>query len=256
MNTRTAGVALVLSAACPAAVAQVGFSGTFEALANSVRETRTIATADGNDSAQATAISGNATADVDVSAVVGGSLSTLTIVHNLDSGPTPVSGAASSGAIEFVVPEGTHFELTGLLEQQSTDPAGGGSVRIRNEDTFATWFQAGPNFDLPNRPIDFSAILSGGVLDAGTYELTWFHAANNTINTGVRTVATGDFALTITPPGCVADFDGNGLLNFFDVSMFITAFVAMNPDADIDGNGLWNFFDVSMYIDLYLAGCP
>ncbi|MFK7885101.1 MAG: GC-type dockerin domain-anchored protein [Phycisphaerales bacterium] len=55
---------------------------------------------------------------------------------------------------------------------------------------------------------------------------------------------------------CAADFNGDGLLNFFDISRFIDAFTNMEPAADFDANGLWNFFDVSAYIAAFNAGCP
>ena len=55
---------------------------------------------------------------------------------------------------------------------------------------------------------------------------------------------------------CPADLNGDGVLNFFDVSAFLSAFNAMNPIADFDGNGLFNFFDVSAFLSAYNAGCP
>ncbi|MCC5823491.1 MAG: hypothetical protein LAT64_05650 [Phycisphaerales bacterium] len=55
---------------------------------------------------------------------------------------------------------------------------------------------------------------------------------------------------------CIADFNNDGQVNFFDVSAFITAFNNQDPAADINGDGLWNFFDVSAYITLFNAGCP
>jgi len=238
--------------------AQIDFVGSIEAIAQSTTEEHMIDTASGDHTAHGTAIWNDTFADVRAFAKFGDSFSALTVGHDLESGPTPVAGAASVGSIRFKVPEGTHFELTGLLEQMSTDPAGGGSVTIRNEDTFVTWFTAGPNFALPNRPIDFSATLSEGPLDAGSYKLTWFHAANNTINTGVETIATADFTLTLTPPPpiCVADLNGDGVLNFFDVSMFLTAFLAMDPIADLNGDSAFNFFDVSAFLTAFAAGCP
>ncbi len=58
------------------------------------------------------------------------------------------------------------------------------------------------------------------------------------------------------PPSCPQDIDGNGLLNFFDISSFLSLYNAQNPLADWDGNGLFNFFDISSYLASYNAGCP
>ena len=55
---------------------------------------------------------------------------------------------------------------------------------------------------------------------------------------------------------CVPDLTGDGELNFFDISAFLTAFNAMDPIADINGDTQFNFFDVSMYLQLFLNGCP
>lgn len=58
------------------------------------------------------------------------------------------------------------------------------------------------------------------------------------------------------PPLCPADINGDGTLNFFDVSAFLTAFQSQNPIADINGDGLFNFFDVSAFLTAFNAGCP
>ncbi len=66
------------------------------------------------------------------------------------------------------------------------------------------------------------------------------------------------YALVITVTGsvCVADFNGDGVLNFFDVSAFLTDFNAGLNSADLNNDGLLNFFDVSAFLTAYTAGCP
>jgi FG-GAP-like repeat len=53
----------------------------------------------------------------------------------------------------------------------------------------------------------------------------------------------------IAPP-CPADLNGDGVLNFFDVSIFI------NTQFDFNGDGAFNFFDVSAFVAAMSAGCP
>ena len=60
----------------------------------------------------------------------------------------------------------------------------------------------------------------------------------------------------IVVPLCPADLTGDGILNFFDVSAFLSAYNAQQPAADFTGDGLYNFFDVSAYLGAYNAGCP
>ena len=70
--------------------------------------------------------------------------------------------------------------------------------------------------------------------------------------------ANADILACLAPPGpgCLADLNGDGMLNFFDVSAFLSAFNAMNPIADFTGDGQLNFFDVSTFLSAFNAGCP
>lgn len=72
------------------------------------------------------------------------------------------------------------------------------------------------------------------------------------------------FAGDTPPPPCRADLfpvaQGDGVLNFFDLSTFLGYFNTQNPIADFfpvaAGDGLFNFFDLSTYIAEFNAGCP
>lgn len=62
-----------------------------------------------------------------------------------------------------------------------------------------------------------------------------------------------------TAAACTADLNGDSLINFFDLSLFIQWFNAADPRADVfpaGGDGVFNFFDVSAYLALFNAGCP
>jgi len=63
----------------------------------------------------------------------------------------------------------------------------------------------------------------------------WFHAA---------------------PPACPADLTGDGLLDFFDLQIFLNAYAAGDLTADWNGDELIDFFDVSSYLATFAAGCP
>jgi hypothetical protein len=52
---------------------------------------------------------------------------------------------------------------------------------------------------------------------------------------------------------CPADLNGDGVLNFFDVSQFLGEFAA---GGDYNGDGVTNFFDVSAFLGDFNAGCP
>jgi hypothetical protein len=72
--------------------------------------------------------------------------------------------------------------------------------------------------------------------------------------------ATGESALVALIPQagtCDADVNGDGSLNFFDVSGFLDLYNTGDPAADLSAPfGELNFFDVSAYLAAYNAGCP
>ena len=55
---------------------------------------------------------------------------------------------------------------------------------------------------------------------------------------------------------CPADLNGDGAINFFDVSAFLVGYQGQSDAADWNGDGLWNFFDVSGFLKDYQGGCP
>jgi FG-GAP-like repeat len=57
-------------------------------------------------------------------------------------------------------------------------------------------------------------------------------------------------------PSCAPDLNGDGDLNFFDVSAFLNAFGKEDPSADFEADGQFNFFDVSVFLQLFSQGCP
>jgi hypothetical protein len=68
-----------------------------------------------------------------------------------------------------------------------------------------------------------------------------------------------DVSLVIeaTPATCQADWNSDGLTNFFDLVDYIADYNARTPGADLaPPAGAWNFFDVSAFLGIYNAGCP
>lgn len=55
---------------------------------------------------------------------------------------------------------------------------------------------------------------------------------------------------------CPADLDGDLTHTMADVQFFIFAYQFGAPDADFDSNGVLNFFDIVAFLDTYIAGCP
>jgi len=55
---------------------------------------------------------------------------------------------------------------------------------------------------------------------------------------------------------CPTDYNGDGTLNFFDISSFLNLFAAMDQSADYNKDGVFNFFDISAFLGDFNAGCP
>jgi len=55
--------------------------------------------------------------------------------------------------------------------------------------------------------------------------------------------------------GCIADFDGNGSLDIFDLLEFQNAFALGDLAADLDGDGELTLFDFLEFQNLFAAGC-
>ncbi|MGJ8635959.1 MAG: matrixin family metalloprotease [Phycisphaerales bacterium] len=55
---------------------------------------------------------------------------------------------------------------------------------------------------------------------------------------------------------CQPDLNGDGALDFFDISAFLTAFGNGEAVADFNDDGELDFFDVSAFLAAYSAGCP
>jgi hypothetical protein len=55
---------------------------------------------------------------------------------------------------------------------------------------------------------------------------------------------------------CGPDLNLDGLLDFFDVQFFLSAFAAGEPAGDFNEDGLFDFFDVLAFLDAFSTGCP
>lgn len=64
-----------------------------------------------------------------------------------------------------------------------------------------------------------------------------------------------NFSISVIDP-CPVDLTGDGLVDFFDVSAFLTAYASMDPVADFNDDGSFNYFDVSAFLTDYAVGCP
>ncbi len=94
---------------------------------------------------------------------------------------------------------------------------------------------------------------------AGGFSFGGFACEGDPLPDGPGYVPFATFAQSLYGPSdggdgpCHPDINGDGELNFFDVSLFLQQF---QSGGDYNGDGSTNFFDVSLFIQEYNAGCP
>lgn len=82
------------------------------------------------------------------------------------------------------------------------------------------------------------------------------HIENEIAYTAMGTNGIGVIDVSDCDQLCVVDFNADGMLDFFDVSAFISAYTNEDLSADLNDDTIFDFFDISIFIQSYLAGCP
>jgi endonuclease I len=94
----------------------------------------------------------------------------------------------------------------------------------------------------------------------GDFAATYTLRVYNSRSMFLGDVVVEDLTLSLTGEvagvSCVADLTGDGVLNFFDVSAFLSAYSGGDLSVDFTDDGVLNFFDVSAFLSAYTAGCP
>jgi hypothetical protein len=130
-----------------------------------------------------------------------------------------------------------------LFASPEADPSGHGEGRVYLGSAVVTTDSAGEApfaVDLDASEIEDGWIATATATDTATAETSEFGPA---------------LSFSVSQP-CLADFNADGTVNFFDIADFIDAFNTQDPATDLDDNGQSNFFDVAAFIDAYNAGCP
>lgn len=54
---------------------------------------------------------------------------------------------------------------------------------------------------------------------------------------------------------CLADFNHDGFVDFFDIQTYLSAFASGDSQADLNMDGILDFFDLLAFLNLFAAGC-
>jgi uncharacterized membrane protein len=150
-------------------------------------------------------------------------------------------GTTNTAAVRSMTPDGSI--IVGYNEFNNFNVSGFIWTEESGMEDIETWL-TDRGVVIPNdlNILDVTAISSDGTLIAGIGASTFDGSPIG-------------FVINTTEP-CVADLNDDGVLNFFDISAFLTAFEAQDPAADFTDDGEFNFFDVSEFLSAYAAGCP
>ena len=101
---------------------------------------------------------------------------------------------------------------------------------------------------------------NGEILYAGGFFFGGFKCEGTPRPDGPGYTPLAMFEHQLIGPGAIqvdcGDYNGDGAINFFDVSLFLQLFSAEDPSTDLNGDGAFNFFDVSAFLVIIAAGCP
>ncbi len=56
-------------------------------------------------------------------------------------------------------------------------------------------------------------------------------------------------------PNCIADYNHDGIPDFFDISAYLQDYASMDEGADLNDDGLFDFFDLSIFAAALANGC-
>ena len=144
---------------------------------------------------------------------------------------TPAGGTLQSymGA-EFVVANGTYFLAISHYDND-----------VNNAIPAAIW--ADTPFNVVRAPDGGH----GGDLQPARWDTL------NVTNFAYSVALTG--ACYFEAGGCVADFNGDTIVDFFDYLDFVDAFSANDPSADFNADTVIDFFDYLDFVDAFSSGC-
>lgn len=101
------------------------------------------------------------------------------------------------------------------------------------------------SIDTAGSPFDLSMSPDGNFVLVGSKAV---HA--NTFGSGGDTYLYGDAST------CAPDLNNDGILDFFDVQLFLNLFSSHSSAADWNNDGMFDFFDVQAFVSDFSSGCP
>jgi subtilisin family serine protease len=70
-----------------------------------------------------------------------------------------------------------------------------------------------------------------------------------------KAVSLADSLPVIANPDCLVDLNGDGMIDFADIQIFLAAFASEESLADMNNDGNYDFFDIQIFLAMFGEGC-
>lgn len=181
-----------------------------------------------------------------------------------DSSPHPATGLFEGAVVGFDLDVGSYkIPGTGAADAVVSHIPGdidSFNLDLNSVDHFTHEFVRSIDFELVHfgasqfDSTDLSEVLELGDINAWS-EVKAIQITGTTPSVFARGTVTS-IEVNEVASECVADLTDDGMLNFLDVSQFLSLFGTQDPASDINNDQMWNFLDVSEFLSAFAAGCP
>ncbi|XVJ58459.1 MAG: lactonase family protein [Tepidisphaera sp.] len=105
---------------------------------------------------------------------------------------------------------------------------------------------------------DYTEMYVGSHFQGGISRYRTTDQSSWSLQSTIATPSMGGFG-TYTAPGCVADFNFDGFIDFFDYDAYVECFEGLpcppGRDPDFNGDGFVDFYDYDAFVELFETGC-
>ncbi len=183
--------------------------------------------------------------------ITGDTIETSLLDFNFDTDGTGIVNWAG-GIFETDLDE---LEFVMDIPPTHVDPGQAGRIELRIENGRVTVANDGGQFAGTLPPVGSSVPLSFAL--PNDFDLNFDLGLDQTVPWDVTADFSGGGGMNsaFEDPNCPTDINQDGVLDFFDVLLFLELFSEGSPNADFTGEGELDFFDVLGFLDAFAAGC-
>ena len=162
---------------------------------------------------------------------------------------------------DFIIPSDGSVDISGVLHNNGPSSINYfATVEVLGESQQGHGFnkpilqESIRDLQLDSEPFDFDVPLE---LNSGSYRIQ-IRLAHNGLGQLDANLSTGSLSVSWniqSENDCPADLNNDGLLDFVDISAFLTAFFNQDPLADFNNDDTVDFLDITIFLTNFTSGC-